>query len=284
LTRIDLHIHSTVSDGTDTPSELMHNAAAAGLDVVALTDHDSSAGWAEAAGTARTLGITLLPGMELTTALGSNVIHVLGYLFDPDDPALRSETERITTDRYTRAKRIVDLINREYPLSWDDVLHQTVVGTTIGRPHIADALVAKGYVPDRPTAFADLLSPRSRFYVPHYAPDPLTGVRLIRNAGGVPVLAHPATATRGRAVDENYLARLVRAGLYGLEVDHRENTEPGKDWLKSQARLYGLVQTGSSDYHGRGKANRLGENLTSAAVLEQIVHEGTGYAVPASRR
>jgi hypothetical protein len=279
MTRIDLHTHSTVSDGTDTPHELMHAAASAGLDVIALTDHDATAGWADAARTARTLGITLVPGIELTTMLGAGIVHVLGYLFDPRDRALVAETDRITSDRVTRAQRMVELINQEYPLAWNEVLAHTEPGTTVGRPHIADALVAKGHIPDRATAFTDLLGSTSRFYVPHYAPDPLTAVKLIRAAGGVPVIAHPATATRGWVIDEAYLTELTRAGLFGLEVDHRENTEDGKAWLKNQARIHGLATTGSSDYHGTGKPNRLGENLTSPNVLDQLVAEGTGHTL-----
>jgi len=274
MRRIDLHTHSTFSDGTDTPSALIHAAVAAGLDVVALTDHDSTAGWDEAAHAARTLGITLVPGIELTTMLGSEIVHVLGYLADPDNPALVAETQLIRNSRSTRAKKIVDRLSEEFPLSWNDVLKQTPEGATVGRPHIADALVARGYVPDRPSAFTELLSSDSRFYVPHYAPDPLAGVRLIQEAGGTPVLAHPARATRGQTIDEDYLDQLVNAGLYGLEVDHRENTEDGKEWLRAQAQIHQLALTGSSDYHGLGKPNRLGENLTTPSVFNQIVSRG----------
>lgn len=186
MNHIDLHTHSTISDGTDSPSELMHAAAAAGLNVIALTDHDSAAGWAEAAGAAASLGISLVPGMELTTTLGSEILHVLGYLFDPANRELLAGTERITADRLTRAERKVELINRDYPLSWHDLLGHTAPGTTVGKPHIADALVSNGYVPNRPAAFAEILHSHSPYHLPHYAPDPLTGVRLIRAAGGCP--------------------------------------------------------------------------------------------------
>lgn len=186
MTRIDLHAHSTVSDGTDTPSQLMRAAAAAELDVIALTDHDSTAGWAEAATAADAVGVTLIPGIELTTRRDGAIVHVLGYLFNPDDSDLVTEVERIRTARLTRANQMVERINRQFPLTWEEVSMHTEPGTTVGRPHIADALIGRGYVSDRPAAFAGLLSSTSPFYIPHYAPDPVRGVKLIRSAGGGP--------------------------------------------------------------------------------------------------
>ncbi len=275
---IDLHTHSSVSDGTETPGELVRAAAAAGLGTVALTDHDSTAGWSDAAAAASDVGVTFVPGMELSTRIEFASVHMLGYLFDPADDALAAETERIRVGRLRRAEEMVDRIAEDYDLSWADVVAQTTEGATVGRPHIADALVARGLAPDRSAAFAGILHWRAGDYQPHYAPDPLTGVRLIREAGGVPVLAHPGTHGRGRVIPEDRLARLVDAGLFGLEIDHRENTDDGKARLRELATRFGLQITGSSDYHGSGKPNRLGENTTDPRVLDLIIEQATGAA------
>lgn len=271
----DLHAHSRVSDGTEAPADLVRSAKRAGLDVVALTDHDSTAGWAEASAAARECGINLIPGMELSTRRGWASVHLLGYLFDPENAALRAETDRIRIDRTSRAERMVERIGHDYDLVWDDVLAQTVPGTTIGRPHIADALVAKGHVHDRGEAFASILHWRTGYYQPHYAPDPLVGVQLVVAAGGLPVLAHPAVSAE-RIIPENELAELVDSGLFGLEVHHRDNSAAGARVLLGYAERFGLAITGSSDYHGDGKPNRLGENTTAPEVIERIVAEATG--------
>jgi 3',5'-nucleoside bisphosphate phosphatase len=275
---IDLHTHSSVSDGTQTPGELVREAAGLGLGAVALTDHDSTAGWAEASAAALDAGIALVPGMELSTRVEWASVHILGYLLDPANAELAAETARIRSGRRDRAERIVQRIAVDYDLSWDDVLEQTTPGGTVGRPHIADALVARGFVSDRSTAFQTILHWRGGYFQPHYAPDPLTGVQLLRAAGGVPVLAHPATGGRGRVIPEPNLAKLVDAGLFGLEIDHRENTPDGRARLHELADRFGLVVTGSSDYHGSGKPNRLAENSTSPAVLDAILEAGTGSA------
>ncbi len=273
---IDLHTHSSVSDGTQEPAELVAEAALSGLAGIALTDHDSTAGWDAARDAARAHGIVLLPGLELSTREQFASVHVLGYLVDPDDAALVAETARIREGRRTRAEAIVDAIAQDYALTWDDVLEQATEGATIGRPHIADALVARGHVPTRSDAFAGILHWRSGYARPHYAPDPLTGVRLIRAAGGVPVLAHPGTRGDGDVIAPKRLRQLVDAGLFGLEIDHPENHERNKRALRELADRFGLAVTGSSDYHGTGKANRLGEYLTSPEVVEGILAEATG--------
>jgi 3',5'-nucleoside bisphosphate phosphatase len=272
----DLHTHSTVSDGTEAPAVLMAQAAAAGLWGIALTDHDSTSGWAEAAAAVPATGVALIPGMELSTREGFMSVHMLAYLIDPSDERLLAETTRIRESRVTRAEEIVRRIGRDYDLSWDDVLAQTVEGTTIGRPHIADALVARGHVSTRSAAFAGILHPRAGYAQPHYAPDPLTGVRLIRAAGGVPVLAHPGTRGAERVIPPDRLARLTEAGLFGLEVDHPENRADAKPRLRALAEQYGLEVTGSSDYHGSGKPNRLAECTTSSTVVERLIGEGRG--------
>lgn len=273
---VDLHTHSSVSDGTETPAELVRAAAAAGLGTVALTDHDSTAGWMDAAAEGERVGVTVIPGMELSTRIEFASVHMLGYLFDPTNEALVAETLRIRNGRMRRAEDMVRRISEDYDITWDDVLAQATEGATVGRPHIADALVARGLASDRSAAFAGILHWRSGYFQPHYAPDPLTGVRLIRGAGGLPVLAHPATGGRGRVIPEERLRRLVDAGLFGLELDHRENKADGVERLRELAERYGLRITGSSDYHGAGKPNRLGERTTDPSVVEAMIEEATG--------
>lgn len=273
---IDLHTHSSVSDGTETPTQLIRAGVAAGLSAMAITDHDSTAGWEEARSAAAGTGVTVIPGMELSTNFGPASVHMLAYLFNPSDAQIVVETARIRDGRLHRAERIVSRIAEDYPLTWDDVLAQSIDGGTIGRPHIADALVARGHVPNRSAAFESILHWRSGYYEKYYAPSPLRGVEMVVAAGGVPVLAHPATHGRERMIDAKSLKTLADAGLFGLEVHHRDNTPDGKERLLELAARFGLEITGSSDYHGLGKPNRLAENTTSPEVLEKLVARATG--------
>ena len=273
---IDLHAHSSVSDGTETPTQLIRAAVEAGLGTIAITDHDSTAGWQEARGAAAGTGLTVIPGMELSTNWGPASVHMLAYLFNPSDGDIVTETARIRDGRLHRAELIVNRIAEDYALTWDDVLAQSIDGGTIGRPHIADALVARGHVANRSAAFESILHWRSGYYEKYYAPSPLRGVEMIVNAGGVPVLAHPATHGRERMIDEDNIRILADAGLFGVEVHHRDNTVDGKERLLELAAMFGLEITGSSDYHGEGKPNRLAENTTSPEVLEKLIARGTG--------
>jgi predicted metal-dependent phosphoesterase TrpH len=266
-----------VSDGTESPAELIAAAVAAGLDVVAITDHDSTAGWNAAFVAAEGTGITIVPGLELSTQLDYASVHVLGYLVDPDDPALSAETARIREERLHRAEAMVTRIAADYALDWNDVLAQTTPGATVGRPHIADALVARGHVPDRTAAFQSILHWRGGYYRPHEAPPPVVGVRLIAEAGGVPVIAHPGARGPERVLTKRgRMRKLVDAGLFGIEIDHRDNPEESRETWTRVAREFGLVTTGSSDYHGLGKPNRLGENTTDPEVYAAILARGTG--------
>jgi len=273
---IDLHTHSSVSDGTETPTQLIRAGVAAGLAAMAITDHDSTAGWEEARAAAAGTGLTVIPGMELSTNFGPASVHMLAYLFDPGNAQIVVETARIRDGRLHRAERIVSRIAEDYPLTWDDVLAQSIDGGTIGRPHIADALVARGHVANRSAAFESILHWRSGYYEKYYAPSPLRGVEMVVAAGGVPVLAHPATHGREHMIDEKSLKTLVDAGLFGLEVHHRDNTPDGKQRLLELAAKFGLEITGSSDYHGLGKPNRLAENTTSPEVLERLIDRASG--------
>ena len=278
--RIDLHAHSNVSDGTEAPAAVMAAAAAAGLDVVALTDHDSTDGWADASRAALREGIALVPGMEISCRTEEGIsVHLLSYLHDPSHPGLLEEITRSKDARLTRAERMVTLLAEDYPLSWDDVIHHVAPGATLGRPHIADALVAAGVVADRTEAFASILTSHSRYYVQHYAPDPAVAVALVHAAGGVPVFAHPVASARGRVVGRRTYLEMIDAGLAGLEINHRDNPEDGREFLRGLAEEHGLLVTGSSDYHGTGKPNLLGENLTAPEVLAAIEEQATGTAV-----
>ena len=254
-----------------TPTQIVQAAKEAALDVVGLTDHDSTAGWDEAARAAAAAGIGFLPGVEISTAWQGISIHLLGYLLDPTDPGLLAEFDRTRTDRDTRARRIVERLAPDTGLTWDDVVAHAPPGATIGRPHIADALVARGVVPDRSAAFEDLLRTGGRYYVSHYAPDPVDAVRLVTAAGGVAVMAHPLAAARGRVVDESAIEDMARAGLAGLEVDHRDHSPQQRSRASAIADRLDLVPTGSSDFHGSGKPNQLGENTTSPEALAALI-------------
>ncbi len=272
----DLHLHSDRSDGTEPPAGVMASVHRAGLRTVALTDHDTTSGWAEAADAAVSLGMTFLPGMELSARHEWRSVHVLGYLFDPDDEAVRAVTDRIRSSRLTRAREMADRIGRDFDLSWDDVQAQTAVGATVGRPHLADALVAIGVVRDRGEAFAGILHPRSDYYVALYAPDPVTAVAAITDAGGVAIIAHPA----GRAglLPKRIVDGMLDAGLAGFELGHRENVEPALGELRRLVAERDLIVTGSSDYHGLGKPNQPGEHTTSDEMVARIIAAGTGSA------
>ena len=273
--RIDPHTHSACSDGTDTPTELMAAAARVGLDVVGLTDHDTTTGWSQAAAAVPATGVTLLRGTEISCAADGVTLHLLAYLFDPQDAALRDAFARARHSRDDRARRMVDRLAVDYPITWQDVVEQTPQAVTIGRPHIADALVSAGCFPDRSAAFAGPLATDSPYYVRHWALDPVRACELVRSAGGVPVAAHPRAARRQRRlVPDETFAAMAEAGLAALEVDHRDHDPADREAARALARALGLGMSGSSDYHGTGKPNRLGENLMPPELLDRIVDEG----------
>ena len=270
----DLHLHSVHSDGTESAAQVMAAAHRHGLRTAALTDHDTTSGWAEAAEAAASLGMTFIPGMELSAKYQWRSVHVLAYLVDPDDPGLREMTDRIRRSRLERARTMADRIGRDFDLHWDDIVAQTSDGATVGRPHIADALIAKGHVRDRTEAFSEILSPSGDYYVALYAPDPVLAVELIVGAGGVPIIAHPA----GRAglLPMPVLERMLAAGLAGFELGHRENLDAGIRTLSRISTERDLIVTGSSDYHGHGKPNQPGENTTTDDMVARIIERATG--------
>jgi 3',5'-nucleoside bisphosphate phosphatase len=280
---IDLHTHSTASDGTESPAELIAAASAAGLDVVALTDHDSTAGWAEAELASQRHGIALVRGIEISCAVRGISLHLLGYLQDPGYAPLLEEIEASRVSRETRAQRIVELLGEAVDLDYSDVLAQVTPGATVGRPHIADAMVARGIVADRDEAFRDYLHSRSPYHVGHYAPDPVRAVELVVAAGGVAVMAHPFAAARGRIVDDSVIESMADAGLAGLEADHIDHTPAQVQHARELAGRLGLFVTGSSDYHGTGKVNRLGDRSTAPEVYEEIVAAARAVGVVGGR-
>lgn len=285
--RIDLHTHSDRSDGTQPPAEVIAAAAAAGLDVVGLTDHDTTSGWAEAiAALSAHPGLQLITGTEVTARMPRSgtwglPVHLLSYLHDPSHPELLALLEFNLDSRNQRISLMVQRLQEDYAITEELVFEQVAPGATIGRPHVADTLVALGVVAERSQAFEELLAPGSRYYVPTPAPLATEVVAAIRAAGGVAVVAHPAARARGYILDDDEIATLAAHGLQGLEVDHRDHQTADRLRLQGLAADLGLFMTGSSDYHGAGKPNRLGENLTTPEVLEQIIAAGWGLPHPA---
>ncbi|HEU5144800.1 MAG TPA: PHP domain-containing protein [Dermatophilaceae bacterium] len=274
---IDLHTHSSASDGTETPTELVESARAAGIDVLGITDHDTVRGWDEAEQAARRAGIALVRGIEITCREDSLSIHLLGYLTDPDDATLMGELAKARDSRATRLERMVErMAEGGIPITYPEVLAQVAPGATPGRPHIADALIANGTIRHRDEAFAEWLHDTSPYYVHHYSLDPVEAVGLVRAAGGVPVIAHPYTRTRGEVVGDELVERMAAAGLVGLEAYHRDHGPDEVARALELARRLDLVVTGASDYHGKGKLNRLAEFTTAPAALERIEELSSG--------
>jgi len=267
--RIDLHVHSNASDGTDAPAEVARRAHAAALDVFALTDHDTQAGIAEARA-ALPDGLTLVPGMELSCGLDGRSVHLLAYLFNPDDSALAVETERVRDDRTYRARAMVDrLAALGAAVTWDQV-EAIAGGAVVGRPHIARALAQAGVVETPAGAFTDeWIGDGGRAFVERYAPELARAVSLVRAAGGVPVLAHPRSP--GYEVGDEVIAGLVDAGLAGLEVFHADHDEMERDRLSWLAGSLGLIITGGSDDHGSYNEHGLGAETTPEAQYEQLL-------------
>ncbi|MEU7039296.1 PHP domain-containing protein [Streptomyces sp. NPDC046237] len=279
--RIDLHTHSTASDGTDTPAELVRNAAAAGLDVVALTDHDTTRGYAEAIA-ALPEGLTLVTGMELSCRVDGVGLHMLAYLFDPEKPELAAERELVRDDRVPRARAMVGRLQElGVPVTWEQVARIAGDGS-VGRPHVAEAMVELGVVRDVSGAFTqEWLADGGRAYVRKHELDPFEAIRLVKAAGGVTVFAHPAAVKRGEVVPESAIARLAEAGLDGIEVDHMDHDEATRARLRGLAKELGLLTTGSSDYHGSRKTCGLGEYVTDPEIYGEITRRATGaFPVP----
>ncbi|MFF5298450.1 PHP domain-containing protein [Streptomyces sp. NPDC013161] len=279
--RIDLHTHSTASDGTDTPAELVRNAGAAGLDVVALTDHDTSRGYAEAVD-ALPSGLTLVTGAEMSCRIDGVSMHMLAYLFDPEEPALLAERELVRDDRVPRARAMVGRLQElGVPVTWEQVARIAGEGS-VGRPHVATALVELGVVPTVNDAFTgEWLADGGRAHVAKHETDPFEAIRLVKAAGGVTVFAHPGASKRGHTVPEAAIAEMAAAGLDGIEVEHMDHDAETRVRLRGLAKELGLLATGSSDYHGSRKSVQLGEYTTDPEVYGEITRRATGaFPVP----
>ena len=261
---IDLHTHTTCSDGTDTPFALVKKALSSGITTLAITDHDTTAGWAEACSAIQPQ-IELVLGAEVSCLTTDGVsVHMLGLLFDGENKEMQTMLAESRDTRMPRMRKMIELLQNDgYAITMADVEAATPSGATLGRPHLADALVAKAIVKSRDEAFNELLHNDSKYYVTHAAPTPESAIAAIKKAGGVAVIAHPFASRRGEIIDVSTFQSLVTAGLDGIEVHHRDHSADEKASLIAIAKELNLVITGSSDYHGTGKLNAIGENVTA---------------------
>ncbi|MEE2034318.1 PHP domain-containing protein [Rhodococcus chondri] len=280
--RIDLHTHSSASDGTDSPAILVRNAAAAGLDVVALTDHDTTAGWDDAVA-ALPSGLRLVRGMEMScTGRGEDgypvSVHLLAYLFDPADPSFVAELERLRGERVARIRAMAQRMAEDgLPIDADAVIAQA--GPAAGRPHLARALVDAGVVPTVGDAFTELLSARGRYYVRKVDTPLAEAVAMVASAGGVTVVAHARARARGRLLALDHIEELAELGLGGVEADHPDHSEEDVRLMKDLGASLGLFVTGSSDYHGANKTVGLGRFTTPPDAYEQMLDAAKGVEV-----
>lgn len=280
--RIDLHTHSALSDGTQTPTELVYAAREAGLDVVAITDHDTTAGWGEAQAAADRADLALVRGLEVSTSHHGGAVHLLAYLPDPTHPGLVAELGRIVGGRGSRVPAMLDALRSAgIDLSAADVATDGVPG----RPHVADAMVRAGYVASRDAAFDDWLAEGRPGYVGRYAADLVTMIGLVAAAGGVSVVAHPWGRGGRAALPPDQLALLAGHGLVGVEVDHQDHVAPDvREELRGVVRDLDLVATGSSDHHGLGKSGHpLGVHTTALEEWERLLDAARGAAESSGR-
>lgn len=271
--RIDLHTHSVGSDGSDTPSELVERSVQAGLDVVALTDHDTVTGWAEAAEAGERLGVRVIRGIEFSTTNEGHGQHLLGYNLDPDHPAV---ADILTKAAASREGRIPMLLARldVLGLSVDRDYVMSLAGGIPSRKHVAAGLVHARHAADDNDAFARLLNEGCPAYIQRFRPTIEETITAIRDAGGASVIAHPRDGKRGPGISEARFAALAAGGLNGIEVDHQSHSPEVRAELRSIAANLGLVATGASDFHGTRKTDHdLGCNVTGVdAAVELLGH------------
>ena len=269
--RIDLHVHSSASDGTDPPAEVMRRAGQAGVDVVALTDHDTQAGVAEAA-RALPPGLALVAGMELSGRLAGHSVHLLAYGTDPADPELAAECAAIVESRRGRARRMVERLRElGVAITWPQV-EALAAGGVVGRPHIARAMVAAGAIAEPAQAFTpEWIGDGGRAYVSRYALDPVRAIGLVSAAGGVAVLAHPGAVSRGWKIPDEAIAALAAAGLAGLEIFHPDHDAEERSRLGDLATVLDLVPSGGSDDHGSLTGHRIGAETCPPQSFERLM-------------
>lgn len=271
--RIDLHTHSLISDGTDTPGELVRKARAVGLDVVGLTDHDTFDGLDEAVAEGGRVGIHVVRGMELSCSRYGDSVHVLAYGADPASPGLDAEMARVRDGRLGRlAGVLAKLAELGVPVTEAEVMAQVGESPSVGRPHIADALIQAGHVRDRQEAFDRFLADGGPAHVHRYTIEVDRGIDLVHEAGGLAVIAHPWGRGREHVLPPSLLEALVRDHrLDGIEVDHQDHDAETRQRLRALAADLGLLATGSSDYHGAGKLDHdLGCNTTDPEVFDEM--------------
>lgn len=289
--KIDLHVHTDASDGTESVETVFARASELGLDVLAISDHDTTSNWGKAAEAAVANDMGFIPAIELTTRAilpaedGSTIkfgVHLLAYLPNPNDEALGRSMRESVEGRVSRLQEITEKIAKDYALTWQDVLDQVQVGATLGRPAVADALIANGHFVERGEVFETIWFKGSPYYVPNRTvPETREAIELVRAAGGVPIIAHPLARSKNFGAEgdfpEAHFEAMIEAGLAGFEVEHREVEEGSRRWLREMARKHDLITTGSSDYHGQqGKLNEIGENTTTLPNLLRIIEEATG--------
>ena len=276
--RIDLHTHSTASDGTTPPEVLVREARAAGLDVIALTDHDTTGGW-ERAAAALPDGLSLVRGAEISCIADGISLHLLAYLFDPAEPVFAASRLELRDSRTSRAERMARLLEDDGTgVTWARV--QQIAGGTVGRPHVAQALIEQGHVTTVSEAFApEWIGTNGRYWVDKTEVDVLDAVRMVAAAGGVSVFAHPRASKRGRTVSDQVIVDMAEAGLGGLEVDHVDHDPAVRQELRGLAAELGLLTTGSSDFHGTAKTVQLGAHTTDEQTYERLVAAATGVPV-----
>jgi len=278
--RIDLHTHSVISDGTDTPGELVRKARAVGLDVVGLTDHDTFDGLDEAVAEAERVGIHVVRGMELSCSRHGDSVHVLAYGADPASPGLAAEMARVRDGRLGRLTGVLaKLAELGVPVTEAEVMAQVGESPSVGRPHIADALIKAGHVRDRQEAFDRFLADGGPAHVHRYTIEVDRGIDLVHEAGGLAVIAHPWGRGREHVLPPSLLEALVRDhGLDGIEVDHQDHDAETRQRLRTLAGNLGLLATGSSDYHGAGKLDHdLGCNTTDPEVFDEMQRRLAGH-------
>lgn len=274
---IDLHTHSRFSDGTDSPTVLMAKARAAGITTLGITDHDTTAGWSEALESLPN-NMELVLGSEISALTEDGIsVHIVALLFDPQNSELNSLFSNTQESRVQRMHKMIENLNAAgFHITYEEVIAELREEGTLGRPHLADAMIKKGFFRSRDEAFASTLSNNSPYFVSHSAPTPARVVELIKAAGGVSIIAHPLASLRGRTLDLSSIEELITVGLDGVEVDHRDHSEAERkllrdflsQWRDGTKRSVGVF--GSSDYHGNGKLNLLGENTTDPQEWEWL--------------
>ena len=271
---IDLHIHTTASDGTDSPAEVVTIACALGLEAVAITDHDSAAGVPEARRAGEELGVEVIPGIEVSSDYRDNNIHVLGYFLDPDAPALRRVLDWVRVERAERNARMVAMLAQDgFDITLED-LERTYPDAALGRPHVAEYLMRKGYVASVAEGFDRYLEVGRKYFLPKRRIPLAQAVDTIRQSGGLAVLAHPLQYR----YPENEVLELIEyarsVGVRAMECYYSEHSQEDERWLLRQAERYGLGVSGGSDYHGPRKPHiAMGRGMQNLAIPYTILQE-----------